>query len=263
VNYIRWIFPLTLRQRLVGRFIASTQRWPTEAGGPYPLALAPTSLHSLSRTDGAHRQIAWMGFYELPLSKRIAQLAQEPGGLLIDVGANAGYFSCLWAALNSHNQCMAFEASPRNQQMLNDNVAFAGLSTRIEVQTCAVGRTVGRMSFDLGPEDQTGWGGLAHTASENSLSVDVKPLDELVSDKVDISVLKIDTEGADAWVLEGAERLLRERRVSHVFYECNKQRMARLEIEASRPHAFLANCGYRVQPLAMSRNNTEFHATPV
>jgi FkbM family methyltransferase len=203
-----------------------------------------------------------MGFYELSLSKHIAQLAHQPGGLLVDVGANAGYFSCLWAALNGHNRCMAFEASPRNQKMLNDNIAFAGLSTRIEVYICAVGRTVGQMNFDLGPEDQTGWGGLAQTASENSLSVDVKPLDELVSDEVDITVLKIDTEGADAWVLEGAERLLRERRIKHVFYECNGPRMARLEIEANRPHAFLTKCGYQVQPLFTSGDNTEYHAIP-
>lgn len=203
-----------------------------------------------------------MGFYELSLSKHIAQLAHQPGGLLVDVGANAGYFSCLWAALNMQNRCMAFEASPRNQKMLNDNIALAGFSTRIEVQNCAVGRTVGQMNFDLGPEDQTGWGGLAHTASEKSLSVDVKPLDELVSDEANITVLKIDTEGADAWVLEGAERLLRERRIKHVFYECNGPRMARLEIEATRPHTFLADCGYRVHPLTKSRHNTEFHAMP-
>jgi FkbM family methyltransferase len=145
--------------------------------------------------------------------------------------------------------------------MLNENIRSAGLFNRIEVRTCAAGNTSGQMNFYLGPDDQTGWGGLVANISENSVAVTVEPLDDLLPDDAAITVLKIDAEGADAWVLEGAERLLLQRRISHVFFECNRSRMANLGIELTRPQTFLAKCGYRVTQL--TKDSNDLHATPV
>jgi FkbM family methyltransferase len=234
---------------------------PTPREGGYRLALAPTSLRTLLPTDVGHRQIAWMGFYELPLSRRIARLARERGGLLVDVGANAGYFSCLWTSLRTDNKCVAFEASPRNQAMLRENVAAAGLSGWIEIQACALGRADGVLPFDLGPPDQTGWGGFSQSEGPNTVSVAVRRLDEVLTGGQQISVLKIDVEGADAWVLEGTEKLLRERRVDHVFFERNEHRMQTLGIGSEIANDVLSACGYQVTPLTGDCRGTEFHAT--
>ena len=103
--------------------------------------------------------IAFLGLYDLSLTRLLCRLARE-GGHLVDVGANLGYFSLLWAEANACNTVTAFEASPRNQELLRHNVGQNGFSARIQVRAEAVGRGNGEMEFDLGPEDQTGWGGL-------------------------------------------------------------------------------------------------------
>ncbi len=168
----------------------------------------------------------------------------------------------MWAAWNPGNRCLAFEASPRNLEMLNDNVTAAGFADRIEVRAYAVGRVEGQMNFDLGPEDQTGWGGLANDETNNCVTVEVKRLADVLAPDLEIAVLKIDTEGADAWVLEGAEQLLLEKRVRHVFYECNLTRMSQLGIDPEWPQSFLRDCGYRVELLKGAHDGSEFHATP-
>ena len=100
------------------------------------------------------------------------------------------------------------------------------------------------------------------SATGNCVTVDVKRLDDLVPDRMNVSVLKIDTEGADAWVLEGAQRLLLERRIQHVFFECNATRMRQLGIATSRPTDILNDCGYRVAELKGAAAGTEFYAVP-
>ncbi len=111
----------------------------------------------LMPTDVSHQQIACCGFYELPVSKRIAQLAKT-GGLMVDVGANYGYYSCLWAAAHPQNRIIAFEASPRNLNALERNVVNNKLASQIDIKETAIGKEKGELLFDLGPEDQSGWG---------------------------------------------------------------------------------------------------------
>ena len=103
--------------------------------------------------------------------------------------------------------------------LLVENVALNGLQDRLQVHPVAAGASSGTAKFDAGPVDQTGWGGLTHETTSSIVEVPVTRLDDALAEIGEISVLKIDVEGADAWVLEGAEQLLRERRVEHVFFE--------------------------------------------
>jgi len=126
----------------------------------------------LLNTDCMHRQIAWTGFYDLELSRRMAALART-GGVLVDVGTNIGYFTCLWAALNPNNTVYAFEPSPRNLQLLRQNQAAQSGADRIKIHDVAVGKQEGSLPFDVGPDEQTGWGGLATQDSHRTIQVEV------------------------------------------------------------------------------------------
>ena len=210
------------------------------------LAFAPGIRMKLLPTDEGHGCIATGGFYELPLTRTIARLGKQ-GGLMVDVGANYGYFTLLWAAQKSGNRVIAFEASPRNQLALGHNVEKNGLSGVIALRSEAVGRQAGELKFHLGPEDQTGWGGLVQGGAEGAeVVVPVVKLDEELKEVPFIDVLKVDTEGADAWVLEGAADLLRQKRIGHVFAEENPARMAKLGIEPGRTANLLRESGYVV-----------------
>jgi FkbM family methyltransferase len=83
------------------------------------------------------------------------------GGDLIDVGANAGYFSLLWAALNPGNRVDAFEALPANVDRLRDNTERNKLGDRIHLHPFALGAADGAIAFETGHAEQSGWGGIA------------------------------------------------------------------------------------------------------
>lgn len=256
MNWLHKIYPLRLREKIYFHLIARANSSPKKNGAFY-LEFAPVKMKSLLSTDYGHRQIAWIGFYELDLSRKISSLARE-GGLMVDVGANAGYFTCLWASLNPHNEVYSFEPSPRNLSMMRQNISALNDPKQVQVFDHAIGKEIGMLDFDVGPEDQTGWGGLAESVSARTIQVNVRRLDEVIPVDKDISVLKIDTEGADTWVLYGAEKILRSKRVKHIFFEANLARMRLLGIHAGDAEKYLTSLGYSVQSLGAD----EFYAAP-
>lgn len=64
-----------------------------------------------------------------------------------------------------------------------------------------------------------------------------------------INVLKIDTEGADTWVIQGAEKLLKSHRINHIFFEENTARMEQLGIKPGEAQKLLTGCGYKLTNL--------------
>jgi FkbM family methyltransferase len=192
--------------------------------------------------------IAFTGVHEPGVTRRVAELASA-GGLLVDVGANLGYFSLLWAAANPENRCLSFEASPRNAELLRRNVRGNGLESRIEVIAQAAGHQAGKLRFDPGPADQTGWGGFSGKSTSGAIEVDVVRVDEVVPAGSRVALLKVDIEGADAWALMGCERLLNARAVGEIWFEQNKPRIRALGIPQTAAQDFLRSVGYLPRPM--------------
>jgi FkbM family methyltransferase len=163
---------------------------------------------------------------------------------MVDVGANLGYFSLLWAASHPANKCIAFEAAPRNLDILRDNVEQNGLGTKIRIIPKAAAAQSGKLFFDLGPEDQRGWGGIASARGERQIEVEAVRIDEEVAKDEPIALLKVDVEGADAWALMGCDKLLRAKLVEEIWFEQNKPRMKMLGIQENAAQEYLASVGY-------------------
>ena len=211
------------------------------------LRYAPGVQMNLVPGDVISDAIAFTGLFERGLTRRVTTLARQ-SGLLVDVGANLGYFTLLWAAARPDNRCLAIEASPRNLDRLRRNVERNGFTDRVTIVPSAAGEASGRVRFDLGPEDQTGWGGIAGTTSSQMVEVDVVRIDDLVPEGESVAMLKIDIEGADALALKGCERLLRQRRVSEIRYEQNKPRLRDLGLSEALAEEFLRSVGYLPRP---------------
>ncbi len=194
-------------------------------------------------------RVAFMGIHEPALSKRVVELGRQ-GGTMVDIGANLGYFSLVWAASNPLNKCVSFEASPRNVEILRRNVNRNRFDRRIEIVPFAAGAAAGKLQFDLGPQDQRGWGGLALEASDRSIEVDVVRADEAISSTDSIALMKVDAEGADAWALMGCERLLKAGTVKEIWFEQNKPRCAALGIPLDAAGEYLRSIGYKCLPQA-------------
>lgn len=241
------LLPERLRGALWARFYHRRAAQFPELFAAAPLRFAPEVTMDLVPGDVISSGIAFTGFWELHLSRLLAKLARQ-GGVMVDVGANLGYFGLLWAAGNPANRCISFEASPRNIRLLRGNVARNGVEQRIEIVPLAAGREAGQLFFDAGPDDQTGWGGFAESTAPGAIAIDVVRVDEIVPPDVAVKLLKIDIEGADTWALMGCERLLREKRVEHIWFEQNRPRMKNLGIREGEAQDYLSRLGYRAAP---------------
>lgn len=211
-----------------------------------PLRYAPGCMLSVLPGDIISDSLIANGVWELELTQAMMKNAGR-GGLLVEVGANLGYFAVLWAAANPANQVIAFEPAPRNLDLFGHSIAINKLGNRIELYPVAAGPALKRAHFDLGPEAQTGWGGVLHdpNLAIAPASVIVVPLDPLLSEAGPIRVLKIDVEGYDTEVIAGCRWLLAEKRIETIYYEQNRPRMEAIGIEPHRAEALLAEVGYK------------------
>lgn len=252
--WLMQVKPLWLRNKLFWRLFAHL-RLPDEYQlfEEAPLEFAPQVALKLLPSDVGHREIALMGFAELAVSERISELAKA-GGLMVDVGANFGYYSCLWVGIKTNNRVIAFEASPNNFDPLRFNISANGFESQIDIRTEALGKEIGTLPFSIGPSEQSGWGGLLLPPSTkhqepSTIEVLVDTLDNIFfqASTESIAVLKVDTEGADAWVLAGAKSLLRTKRIRHIFFEQNLPRMSALNVQPGEAQNLLAEFGYCVK----------------
>lgn len=254
---IKLIYPLVLRERVFYKF---HEAFNIQNDKDVNLYFGKNVKMDLLATDFGHRGIITTGFYELELSRMIGHLAAQ-GGVLFDVGANYGYYSCIWASLKKANKVHAFEASPQNLEPLTNNIHKNGFEDRVKLNAFAAGREKDTLRFNLATEqDQTGWGGLTLKDEDKAVEVDVDTLDNYASENniESIQVLKIDTEGADTWVLYGAKRLLAEKRIEQIFFEHNFPRMKKLGIASDEAANYLERLDYKVVRMSPG----DFHAYP-
>lgn len=217
-----------------------------------PLRFAPQTRMRLRAGDWAHVSIAFMGVYELPLTRLVLSVARRsPDGLMIDVGANYGYFALLWTSLHPENRAIAFEPAPANAAALSANVASNGFAARVEVVPAAVGRERGEVRFTQDTE-QSGWSRI----SDNGMTGQALPLitldDAIPASRGPIALLKIDTEGHDWAVLEGGRGLFIGRRVDVAVFECDAAEYH--GAQGSGLQALAREAGYRIGVL---EENTE------
>jgi FkbM family methyltransferase len=139
-----------------------------------------------------------------------------PGMCVVDAGANEGIFTLIAAHLvGAGGQVHAFEPSPRERTRLLANLALNGLSN-VKVHPTALGRAPGRAILRVAERGHPGHntiGSFAYTgtALESSVEVDVVTLDQTVKelDLRRLDLLKIDVEGSETAVLQGADEVLR------------------------------------------------------
>ncbi|KAA6351939.1 hypothetical protein EZS27_000736 [termite gut metagenome] len=115
----RFIYSLHLRERITWKI---KRFYPNVSDKNVTVVFDKKLKFDLLKTDVGHQSIIFNGFYELELTNKILKIAKLWEGVMVDVGANYGYFSCLWASQNPQNKVYAFEASPMNVNPLKNNV---------------------------------------------------------------------------------------------------------------------------------------------
>jgi len=151
-----------------------------------------------------------------PEFQAVCARALGPGAVAVDVGANIGVTALIMGAYaGAGARVIAVEPGPQSFALLQKNLALNEAST-VSAVRCAVSDAPGQVTFC----ENSAYGHLAPGAE--GLQVEVRTLDQIVEDLglTRLDLLKIDTEGFEPQVLEGAKATL-ERLRPVIYLELN------------------------------------------
>ncbi|MFC3123543.1 FkbM family methyltransferase [Pseudoroseomonas globiformis] len=144
-----------------------------------------------------------------PWIEKIIAAAVKPGMTFLDVGANFGYYTLLGASwVGATGRVYSFEANPKIFRHLEKSVSINGFGGRVKLHNLAVHSTEGTLRF--GYTDEYSGGGSTMGAPHGAHEVEVRaaPLDVLLADVPFVQVMKVDVEGAEPYVFDGARQLM-------------------------------------------------------
>lgn len=155
-------------------------------------------------------------------------------GIVIDVGANRGYYTLL-AASYGHD-VLAFEPQPHCNSMMSTCVLLSGLSCRVDIRYTFVSDKPGatmqvlRRTGCTGTfpnDDHDGWASgfrrplTALEGADDLVTVRGERIDHAVGPHIHVRLLKVDAEGHEANALRSAAKLLTDGRVDNLLVEFN------------------------------------------
>lgn len=139
-------------------------------------------------------------------------LPKDQQCIMLDIGANTGSFSLLPAALPLL-KVYGFEPNPAAFDLLQANIALNELQDKAYAYRVALSNTVGSAEYKVPKVGASGLGCLGTPQrfhDFNTFSVNTTTLDMFVKqhDIPRIDLIKVDTEGCELYVFEGAKETL-------------------------------------------------------
>jgi len=231
-----------------------------------PLRLLPKDLvmtirggaaRGMKWTVGSGNHACWLGSYEADKQRCLARFVR-PGMTIYDVGAQAGFFTLIFARLAGAGRVYAFEPFAENVRHLLAHLRMNRVAN-VQVLQLALAEHAGLSGFTV---DKSRYENLLTGERDATLLVPTLGLDEAVERHglAPPDLMKIDAEGAESQILAGGRRTL-ERHRPIVFValhgEPHKQSCSQL----------LASLGYRLfrldgTPVVGSPDTDEVYALP-
>ena len=206
----RWLVRMQRRAMLARHFLAMRSNlvnW-RDAWSSYRLTDSLPSLHFkqgfvLDHYGPANEPISLI--LDVLSDRAYRRIIKEPkSGVFLDIGANIGFATLDWLSRLPTVLVHAYEPNPRSFALLSRNVEANGVSSRAKIYNQAVARTAGPVQLHTA--------GLSVLASAyvngvigEFTTVSAVSLDQAVLRcGSPIALLKLDVEGAEADILEGA-----------------------------------------------------------
>ncbi len=176
------------------------------------------------------------------ISFRLWKELSHRASIIVDIGANTGVYALIAQAANPQAQVIAVEPILRVYDKLMENIALNG--SRIRAFRAAITDHDGTgIIYDqkgaehvLAVSMEPDWGG---NKGRESVEIPVRTLPSIMKEAGGgpIDLLKIDVEGHEAAVLEGARDLIRQDRPSILIEVLTSESAVRLE-------PYFEGCGY-------------------
>lgn len=181
----------------------------------------------------------------------LSQISNHRPGALLDVGANIGAISVPWALQHKDKSVYAFEPQMRIYQILCAN-SLLNSAGNIQTFPYAVGDKLGLARF---PQPSLAaaqnFGAISWDSKDAKLPIVQIRLDELRGNFGDVGIIKIDVEGFELAVLNGAEQLIGDQRPA-IYFEAKQNQNTLRVIDWLRVRGYMLFWHYApfVTPLA-------------
>jgi len=167
--------------------------------------------------------------YEKELTKFLEKSFND-GGVFIDAGAHIGRYSImLGRKFGNRGQVLALEPSPATFNFLEKNIKLNNIGNIRAFQNAVLDKNC-KANFFVSKE--SGMNSLFNSPADGiKIKVSCKRLDDLVKEKKifpkDVSLIKIDVEGAPDKVLLGAEEILKKSRAKIIFEALDNEELVK------------------------------------
>lgn len=163
------------------------------------------------------------GFWEIWLTQFFAKIV-KPGMTVIDVGANAGYYTLLFGdAVGCQGRVIAVEPVPATVALLKQSVALNGHASHTRIAAVALGREAEGEVHMMLPDGEPKNATVIGDAEPGAIRVPCTNLDTLARDLDRVDLVKIDAEGAEEDIVAGMSEMLARHRPT-VLLEFNARR---------------------------------------
>ena len=192
-------------------------------------------------------------FFEADSLAKLKKLVKAPSPRIVEVGANIGNHVVWYAQHLDASRIYPVEPNPEALTLLNQNIAANGIDTVIDRRGMGYGAGKSTGTFRTQTDNADNLGATRLVADETG-GIETKTLDAMMGDeKVDF--IKIDAEGMELDVLEGARDLIaRDKPV--IWVEVLRENMLGFA------QSWCKSAGYRIVDSTTYVNTIDYFAIP-
>jgi FkbM family methyltransferase len=225
-----------------------------------------------------YKLVAWTGILRNPLARELMLRAYElyksqfeasyigslkafvrPNSIVIDVGANVGFFTRFFGEwVKETGYVIAIEPESENLLRLARQIERYNLGNWVKVLPVGAAAENGQAMLVLDGDNPAN-----HKIGAQGVKIDVISLDSLLkSHTLDISFIKIDVQGAELLVLQGAVKII-ERFHPSFIVEIHEPSLADFNVKAEDVLSFLTNLGYSMHLLEKGRLSAPLNVSDI
>ena len=183
------------------------------------------------------------------LDTKIIREEIHEGDIVIDVGANIGYYTLIFAQLvGSSGKVFAFEPEPKNFEILKKNIEINNYPNIVAEQKIVSDKS-GIVKLFIAEHGIVGHRINQQKSSQKFIEIESIILDNYIKKlNLDnkINFIKIDVEGSEPKVLEGAKEIMQKSNQLKIFTEFNREAVKKYSVEPKEMIDLLYRNGFKI-----------------